>query len=383
MKRIYFDNASTTALDPSVRHRMIEVMESHYGNPSSIHHHGRHARSIVEDARKRVANAIKASIGEVFFTSSATEANNMILKNAVDHLGVKRIISSPTEHHCVLHSLDYLRESKGVDIVLLEVDQRGNPNYDQLQSLLADGPKTMVSLMLGNNEIGTMIDLKKVSEICQSAGALLHSDTVQAMGKYEIDVNETPLAFLTGTAHKFHGPKGAGFFYMNGDNIIPPYIHGGAQERNMRAGTENVIGIAAMAQALDVALTQRSQIIDHISQLRGRFIERLLSEFEDIQINGNTDDLYMHHVVSVSFPATDKADMLMFNLDISGISASSGSACSSGIENDSHVLVAIGHPSDRKTIRFSFSKFNTIEEVDHVIEKLKSMTPVNPTYASV
>jgi len=178
MKRIYFDNASTTALDPSVRHRMIEVMESHYGNPSSIHHHGRHARSIVEDARKRVANAIKASIGEVFFTSSATEANNMILKNAVDHLGVKRIISSPTEHHCVLHSLDYLRESKGVDIVLLEVDQRGNPNYDQLQSLLADGPKTMVSLMLGNNEIGTMIDLKKVSEICQSAGALLHSDTV-------------------------------------------------------------------------------------------------------------------------------------------------------------------------------------------------------------
>lgn len=383
MKRIYFDNASTTALDPSVRHRMIEVMESHYGNPSSIHHHGRHARSIVEDARKRVANAIKASIGEVFFTSSATEANNMILKNAVDHLGVKRIISSPTEHHCVLHSLDYLRESKGVDIVLLEVDQRGNPNYDQLQSLLADGPKTMVSLMLGNNEIGTMIDLKKVSEICQSAGALLHSDTVQAMGKYEIDVNETPLAFLTGTAHKFHGPKGAGFFYMNGDNIIPPYIHGGAQERNMRAGTENVIGIAAMAQALDVALTQRSQIIDHISQLRGRFIERLLSEFEDVQINGNTDDLYMHHVVSVSFPATDKADMLMFNLDISGISASSGSACSSGIENDSHVLVAIGHPSDRKTIRFSFSKFNTIEEVDHVIEKLKSMTPVNPTYASV
>jgi len=383
MKRIYFDNASTTALDPSVRSRMIEVMENHYGNPSSIHHHGRHARSIVEHARKRIANAIKASIGEVFFTSSATEANNMILKNAVEYLGVQRIISSPTEHHCILHSLGYLQDSKGIEVVLLKVDHQGNPDLEQLQSVLESGPKTMVSLMLGNNEIGTMIDLPRISEICQAAGALLHSDTVQAMGKYDLDVNETPLAFLTGTAHKFHGPKGIGFFYMNGDNIIPPYIHGGAQERNMRAGTENVIGIAAMAQALDTALEQRSEIIDHIGQLRTRFIDRLMTEFEDVRINGNTEELYMHHVVSVSFPPTEKADMLMFNLDISGVSASSGSACSSGIENDSHVLVAIGHPSDRKTIRFSFSKFNTIEEVDYVIEKLKSMTPVNAEYVTV
>ena len=378
MNRIYFDNASTTPLDPRVQKRMIDVMENHYGNPSSIHFHGRHARSIIEDARKRIAKVIKASIGEVFFTSSATESNNMILKNSVEHYGVKHIISAPTEHHCVLHTLDYLRDEKGTSITLLDVDNNGNIDYEQLENILSSSTdKTLVSLMLGNNEIGTMLDLKRVSDLCSKyENILLHTDSVQAMGKYDIDVNVTPVAFLSGTAHKFHGPKGAGFFYMNDENIIPPYIHGGAQERNMRAGTENVIGIAGMAEALDIAIAEQDLIIKHISEIREHFIHRLLSEFEDIQINGNTDELYMHHVLSVSFPATPKADMLMFNLDISGISASSGSACSSGIENDSHVLIAIGHEPERKTVRFSFSKFNTVDEVDQVIEKLKSMTPL-------
>jgi len=384
MERIYFDNASTTQLDPRVQKKMMDVMKNHYGNPSSIHFHGRHARSIIEDARKRIAKIIKASIGEIFFTSSATEANNMILKNAVEYLDVTQIISAPTEHHCVLHTLDYLRDEKGVQVVLLDVDQNGNIDMDQLTDLLATSShKTLVSLMLGNNEIGTMIDLQRVSDLCSMhKNVLLHTDSVQAMGKYTIDVNKTPVSFLTGTAHKFHGPKGAGFFYMNDENIIPPFIHGGAQERNMRAGTENVIGIAGMAEALDIAVEEQSLILEHIAEIRQHFITRLLTEFEDIQINGNTDQLYMHHVLSVSFPATPKADMLMFNLDISGISASSGSACSSGIENDSHVLIAIGHQTERKTVRFSFSKFNTVEEADIVIEKLKSMTPVKSEYTN-
>ncbi|MFT4535234.1 MAG: cysteine desulfurase [Saprospiraceae bacterium] len=384
MNRIYFDNASTTQLDPRVQKRMIDVMKNHYGNPSSIHFHGRHARSIIEDARKRIANIVKASIGEIFFTSSATEANNMILKNCVEYLGVTQIISAPTEHHCILHTMDYLKDQKGVEIILLDVDSGGNINLDQLGSILSSSNhKTLVSLMLGNNEIGTMLDLKRVSDICSNhKNVLLHTDSVQAMGKYNIDVNETPIAFLSGTAHKFHGPKGAGFFYMNDDNIIPPFIHGGAQERNMRAGTENVIGIAGMAEALEIAVIEQNLIIAHISEIRERFINRLLTEFEDVRINGNTKELYMHHILSVSFPATPKADMLMFNLDISGISASSGSACSSGIENDSHVLIAIGHESERKTVRFSFSKFNSLEEADQVIEKLKSMTPVKAEFAN-
>lgn len=383
MNRIYFDNASTTPLDSKVKERMIEVMENHFGNPSSIHFHGRHARSIIEDSRKRIANTIKASIGEVFFTSSATEANNMILKNAVAYLDVKRIISSPIEHHCILHTLDYLEKEKGTEVIYLDVDSNGNIDYNQLEETLLTGPKTLVSLMLGNNEIGVLLDLPRVSKTCQEKGVLFHTDSVQAMGKYPIDVNETPLSFLTGTAHKFHGPKGAGFFYMNDENIIPPYIHGGAQERNMRAGTENVIGIAGMAEALDVCVSTSESVIEHISTLRDRFISRLSNEFEDIQFNGNIDKNYMHHVLSVSFPATPKADMLMFNLDISGISASSGSACSSGIENDSHVLIAIGHDTNRKTVRFSFSKYNTLDEVDQVVEKLKSMTPVKPEYANI
>ncbi len=384
MNRIYFDNASTSPLDPRVQDRMIDVMKNHYGNPSSIHFHGRHARSIIEDARKRIARTVKASIGEIFFTSSATESNNMILKNCVDYLGVTQIISAPTEHHCILHSMDYLRDKKGVNIVMLNVDSRGNIDYDQLSTILSStSDKTLVSLMLGNNEIGTMLDLKLVSGICSNHdNVLLHTDSVQAMGKYNIDVNETPIAFLSGTAHKFHGPKGAGFFYMNDDNIIPPFIHGGAQERNMRAGTENVIGIAGMAEALEIAVTEQDSTITHITEIRERFIHRLLTEFEDIRINGNTEELYMHHVLSVSFPASPKADMLMFNLDISGISASSGSACSSGIENDSHVLIAIGHETERKTVRFSFSKYNSVEEADEVIEKLKSMTPVKPEFAN-
>ncbi|MEM9548251.1 MAG: cysteine desulfurase family protein [Bacteroidota bacterium] len=377
MDRIYFDNASTTPLEPRVYDLMTKVMKEQYGNPSSIHFHGRHARSLVEDARKKIANILKASIGEIFFCSTATEANNMILKNSVEFLGVQRIITSPTEHHCVLHSLDFLKEKRGVEIVFLTVDEWGNPDLNQLDSILSDdSKKTLVTLMHSNNEIGTKLEFERASEICARHGVLFHCDAVQSMGKYDINVSENKVSFLSGASHKFHGPKGSGFFYMNGENIIPPFIHGGAQERNMRAGTENLHGIIGMAEALRIAHEEREEIIEHISSVRNHFKKRLVDEFDDIRFNGNQDTYYLHHVLSVSFPDSPKAEMLMFNLDIAGISASSGSACSSGIESDSHVLVAIKHPKDRKTVRFSFSKFNTIKEVDQVIDKLKTMTPI-------
>jgi len=376
MDRIYFDNASTTPLEPRVYDLMIKAMKEQYGNPSSIHYHGRHARSLVEEARKKIANILKASIGEIYFCSTATEANNMILKNSVEFLNVERIITSPTEHHCVLHSLEYLKNRFEIEVVFLSVDNCGNPDLDQLESLLADkSKKTMVSLMHSNNEIGTKIDFPRVSEICAKNDVYFHCDAVQSMGKYDINVSEHKVSFLSGASHKFHGPKGVGFFYMNGDNIIPPYIHGGAQERNMRAGTENLHGIIGIAEALKIAYEEREEVISHISKLREHFKSRLKNEFVGVCFNGNQESDYLHHVLSVSFPNSPKAEMLMFNLDIAGISASSGSACSSGIESDSHVLVAIGHPSNRKTVRFSFSKFNTIKEVDQVIEKLKTMTP--------
>lgn len=374
MSKIYLDNASTTPLYPEVVDLMTELLRDEYGNPSSIHHHGRKTRAILEDARRTVANELKASIGEIFFTSSATEANNSILKNSVTHLGVKRIISSPTEHHCIIHSLDYIGENCDVEIVYLNVDQYGQPDLDQLKDLLANSSvKTLVSLMYGNNEIGTITDINTVSELCKEHGALFHCDAVQMIGKYAINLDETYFSFLTATAHKFHGPKGIGFFYMNSDNIIPPFIHGGAQERNMRAGTENLYGIAGLAKALSITSERRDEIVKHNTEIRNYFRDQLKAEISDIRFNGNQEENYMSHVLSVSFPPGDKTDLLMFNLDISGISASAGSACSSGIESDSHVLTAIGHPTERKTIRFSFSQFTTKEEIDKVVEVLKNL----------
>ena len=373
--RIYFDNASTTPMLKAVIDHMVKVSREDFGNPSSIHQHGRKAKSIVENARKLVAKALNASLGEVFFTSSATEANNMILKNAVQDLGIQKIISSPTEHHCVLHSLDYLTLHNKCMVEYIEVDKYGNINYNHLEVLLKNSnAKTMVSVMHGNNEIGTMTDIEKIGMMCKDYQTLFHCDSVQTIGKYSIDVQAAHISFLSGSAHKFHGPKGVGFVYINNKNIISPYIHGGAQERNMRAGTENVTGIAGLAMALELAVQNMDSNRNKIQHLRQVFKQRLEKEFDDIQFNGRQDDLFMSHVLSVSFPPGPKADMLVMNLDIAGISASSGSACSAGIEEDSHVLVAIGHPAERKTIRFSFSAFNTEEEIHYTVEKLKNMT---------
>jgi cysteine desulfurase len=371
--RIYFDNASTTPLLPEVIDTMHKIMKENYGNPSSIHLHGREARSLVERARKTVANVINSSIGEVFFTSCATEAHNFFLTKAVEELGRKVIIYSAIEHHCIFHTAEHLKEVHDIKTIVVPVNSEGYLDYSFLEEALKKhGAKSVVSIMHGNNEIGVINDLKKISILCREHGALFHCDTVQTIGKLPIDVQDIDVDFIAGSGHKFFGPKGCGFFYLRSDIKLSPIFFGGSQERNMRSGTENVYGISGMARALEIAQKEMMERKDKVTKVKQHFINRL-SELNDVRINSPDDGLY--HILNVSFPEGPKADLIMFNLDIMGISASSGSACSSGIEMDSHVLKAIGHPSGRKAVRFSFSHFNTMEEVDYAIEQLKTITP--------
>ncbi len=374
--RVYFDNAATTPIDEAVIAAMTAAMQNNYGNPSSIHKLGREARAVIEEARKTVANCLNASIGEIFFTSGGTESNNMALKCSVRDLGVERIITSPIEHHCVLHTIDTLKKYDNIVCDFVNLDKEGVPDYMHLEELLQDqSKKTLVALMHGNNEVGSLLDLEKVAEICENNNALFHSDTTQTMGYFPIDVSKTKIHFLTGAAHKFYGPKGVGFIYINGDNRIFPLMDGGAQERNMRGGTENIYGIVGMAKALELAYQNLDERKQHVEYLRAYMKAQLEENFEDIQFN-NSDEKYLYKVLSVSFPPSAKSDLLLLNLDIAGISASGGSACSSGAEKASHVLEALFPDSDRKTIRFSFSHKNTTEEVDYVMEKLKKMVAV-------
>ncbi len=375
--RIYLDNAATTPLRPEVIEAMTRSMKEHFGNPSSIHADGRTVRAAIEEARKTVAKHLNASIGEIFFTSGGTESNNMAIKCSVRDLGVRRIISSPIEHHCVLHSLESV-EKQGVTIEMLRVDERGRVDYDQLETLLQDtgAGKTLVSLMHANNEIGTLSDMERISQLCHTYGAFYHSDTVQTMGHFPIDVSKTKIHFISGGAHKFHGPKGCGFIYINGDTKLKPMIDGGSQERNMRGGTENIYGITGLAKAFDLACENMETYRSHIEDLRSYFMEQLRENFEGIEFNGDYDGSYLYTVLSVSFPPSPKSDLLLLQLDIAGISASGGSACSSGAEAGSHVLSGTGSDPDRKTIRFSFSHYNTKEEIDQVIDKLKNIIEV-------
>lgn len=376
MKRVYFDNAATTPVAEEVIEVMTRAMQEQFGNPSSIHAEGRAARAAIEQARKTVAEHLGASIGEIFFTSGGTESNNMVLKGAVRDLGVRRLISARTEHHCILHSLDTLGKHEKVTAEYLRQDERGRIDLYHLRELLSESEeKTLVSLMHANNEIGTMIDLDEVSEICAEYGALFHSDTVQTIGYYPIDVSQTRINFLAGSAHKFFGPKGAGFVYINGDNILKPYIDGGAQERNMRGGTENIYGILGLAKALDLAYENLESRRTHIQGLRQYMMDQLREHFKNLHFNGDWDGLAQYKLLSIAFPPSPKADMLLLSLDIAGVSASGGSACSSGADAGSHVLEALQADPDRKTIRFSFSHLNTREEVDFVIAKLKEIIP--------
>ncbi len=371
--RIYFDNASTTPIDPEVLEAMMPYLQNHQGNPSSIHADGRQTRTAIEKARRTIAQCLDASIGEIFFTSGGTESSNMALKCAVRDLDVKRIISSPTEHHCVLHTLNYLEKKENIRVEYLNVDAQGRIQESELiQKLSSSTEKTLVSLMYANNEIGTLHPFEKIAEICEEHNAFFHSDTVQAVGQFPINVSQTKISFLTGGAHKFHGPKGVGFIYINGDNIIQPYLDGGSQERNMRGGTENLYGIVGMAEALQRSCQEMESRTAHILELRSYFKKELLKNFEGIIFNGSQEN-FLHKVLSVSFPPSENGDMLLMLLDMDGVSASGGSACSSGVEHESHVMAAIKGDPNYKTVRFSFSHHNTKEEIDIVIQKLKKI----------
>ena len=374
--KIYFDNAATTPLAKEALDEMLPFLTENFGNPSSIHSYGRKSRAAIEKSRKIVASAINASTAEVFFTSCGTESNNMVIKQAVKKLGVKRIISSPIEHHCVLHSIQ-TEQREGIRAEMVSIDAFGQVDYAHLESLLsASDEKTLVSLMHANNEIGTLLDMEKVATLCEKYHAYFHSDTVQTMGYYPIDVQKLKVHFISGSGHKFHGPKGVGFVYINSSAQLSPLIDGGAQERNMRAGTENIYGIVGLGKALDMSVTDMAKNREHIDGLRQYMKSKLDTEMTDISYNGYTDDRGHYKVLSISLPLNNKTDLIVFNLDIAGIAASAGSACTSGTEVGSHVLAGIKAPEDRKAVRFSFSKHNTKEEVDFVIEEIKKMIPV-------
>ena len=381
--RVYLDNAATTPIRPEVVDAMVPFMREYYGNPSSIHAEGRKVRAAIEAARKTVAQSIGASIGEIFFTSGGTEANNMALKCSVRDLGVRRIISSPTEHHNVTHTLDCIKEMHpDCQIVYLDVDSVGRPDLDQLRAMLTSSDvKTLVSLMHANNEIGTMIDLEEVASLCGETGALFHSDTVQTIGHFPVDVSKQKVSFLSGASHKFHGPKGVGFIYINSDNMIKPFIDGGSQERNMRGGTENVYGIVGLAKALEMMLENLDEEMAYITSLNDRLKAGLEASVPGMTFNGDRDGEALYTVLNASFPPSPKNDMLLLALDIAGVSASSGSACSSGAEAGSHVLQAIGADPGRKAMRFSFSRYNTVDEIDYVIEEIRKVFPVETAVA--
>ena len=371
---IYLDNAATTPLDPEVIEVMVQTMQNEYGNPSSIHSHGRQAKTIVEKARKTIAQLLNAAPAEIFFTSGGTEADNMAIVRSIEAFGITHAITSPIEHHAVLHTLEELAKTGKIHLDLLRVDDKGNIDLGHLEELLANNPRTLVSLMHANNELGNLTDIQRVSEICQQYQAIFHSDTVQTMGHYPHNLSQMKIDFITSAGHKFHGPKGVGFLYINSNNKIKPLIFGGAQERNMRGGTENVYGIAGLAKALEIAYRDMEQHQSYIQGLKSYMIEELTIAIPTIQFNGNIEPQQsLYTVLNVSLPCTNMSDMLLFNLDISGISASGGSACSSGSDIGSHVLRAIQADPDRPSVRFSFSKNNTKEEIDHVVAKLKEI----------
>jgi cysteine desulfurase len=369
---IYFDNAATTPVLPEVVEAMLPYFTEIFGNPSSTHAYGRKAKAAIESARKSIAAALHASPMEIVFTSCGTEANNMAIKCAVDAFDVKHIITSNAEHKCVFNTCAEIAQKRNIQLHYLAVDKVGHVSLNELESLLESlGGKVLVTLIHANNELGTITDIESVGQLCKKYDALFHSDTVQTVCHYDINLSELNVNFLSGSAHKFHGPKGAGFLYMRKDSRLTPFIHGGGQERNFRSGTENVAGIVGMARAMEIAVNTMGEDRKKISALKHYFIDKLQQSIPDVAFNGDVNGLYT--VLNVSFPPSFQSDMLLFNLDLAGIAVSGGSACSSGASSGSHVLDAIGHPVDRKAVRFSFSRFNTEQEIDYVVETLLKM----------
>ncbi len=372
--RIYFDNAATTAIDPKVLEAMMPYLQTNFGNPSSIYSYGRETRLAVENARKSVAKILNAHPAEIFFTSGGTESSNTAIISSVRDLGCKHIITSPIEHHATLHTVEYLDNLDEAKVSYVNILPNGHVDMEHLEELLASSDeKTLVTLMHANNEIGNITDIHAVGNLCKMYNAIFHSDTVQTVGHLPIDLRNTPVHFISASAHKFHGPKGAGVLYINENVRIKPYIHGGGQERNMRAGTENIYGIVGFAKALELATESMEQDSAGIRSIKYYLIEQLKKQIKGVSFNGDPMGLSNYTVLNVSFPKSEKTEMLLFNLDMEGICASGGSACTSGAQQGSHVIRAINSNPNQIPVRFSFCKHNTKEEVDILVEKLKEM----------
>ena len=371
--RIYLDNAATTPLDPEVFEAMKPFLLDDFGNPSSTHAHGRKVRAAIESARKKIGELMHCTPGEIIFTSGGTEADNTILTGAVISYGVQDIISSPIEHHAVEETLTNLSKKKHIHLHMVKIDDHGNVDLDHLDFLLRKHPMSLVSLMHANNEIGNLLDIEAVGEICQHHKAYFHSDTVQTVGHYVHDLRKIKVHGMAAAAHKFHGPKGVGFMFIRKDKKIQSFLHGGPQERNMRGGTENVYGIIGLAKALEIAYQNLDEHKKYITGLKARMIGKLKASIPGVEFHGNSADLdkSLYTVLNVCLPESDQNSMLLFNLDLHGISASGGSACSSGATNGSHVLGALYPNSQKGAVRFSFSKYNTEKEIDFAVEKLK------------
>ena len=374
MERIYLDNAATTSLDPAVLEAMMPYLTKHFGNPSSIYSYGRESRMAIENARKLVAKILNAHPAEIFFTSGGTESSNMAITASVRDLGCKHIISSPIEHHATSHTIEYLYQNGEAALSYVKLLPDGHIDLTDLAKLLEESEeKCLVTLMHANNEIGNMLDIHAVGELCKKHNAIFHSDTVQTVGHFPFNLRNTPVHFITGAGHKFHGPKGVGILYINENVKIKPFVHGGSQERNMRAGTENLYGIVGFAKALELATNNYDNDSSFITELKLYMMDQLRKNIKGISFNGDPTGNSLYAVLSVSFPKTEKSEMILFNLDINNICASGGSACTSGADQGSHVIRAINNNPNQVTVRFSFSKHNTKAEIDAVIEKLREL----------
>ena len=374
---VYFDNAATTQIREEVIASMADSMRESYGNASSSHSFGRVSKSLVEKSRKEIAAYLNVTAGEIVFTSGGTEADNLVLRSTVRDLGIKHIVTAKVEHHAVLHTIEQLEKEYALSVSFVNIDSMGHVDYDHLEALLQDSEHTLVSLMHVNNEIGTLLNIKHVSDLCQIHGALFHTDAVQSVGHFKLDLQDIRVDFLAASAHKFHGPKGVGFAFIRKNSGLKPLIFGGEQERGLRAGTESTHNIVGLTEALKIAHAKYEEEHRYVEGIKQYFVEKLRNELPSVSFNGSSDDFERstYTLVNVCLPVDEKkASMLLFQLDLKGIACSKGSACQSGSSKGSHVLAEILSDEDMRkpSVRFSFSVYNTREEVDYVVDVLKA-----------
>ena len=383
--KVYLDNAATTPLDKEVLEAMTPYMTEFFGNPSSSHAFGRKTKTAIEKSRRTIAQALNVTPSEICFTSGGTEADNLAIKASVEDLGCKHIITSAIEHSAVIKTSERMAATHGVKLSLVNLLPNGHVDLDHLEQLLKENEKSLVSLMHGNNEIANLLPLDKVSTLCEEYGAIFHSDTVQTMAHYKFDLEKTKIHFITGAGHKFHGPKGIGFLYINKDLKINALITGGGQERQVRGGTENLYGIVGIAKAMEIAYRDLEHHQQYVSGLKQYMISELRSKVPGVDFNGDcASEKSLYTVLNVTFPENNNSGMMLFLLDLEGIACSGGSACSSGATLGSHVLTAIdGIKPNRATLRFSFSRFTTEEEIDYCIEKIVALCDVKESANTV